>query len=207
MSSGARRLVQVSAIGADADSESAYARTKAAGERAVQEAFPGATIVRPSVVFGPEDEFFNRFATLARISPVLPVFGTAFQPVYVGDVAAAIMRILAETATAGKTYELGGPRVIRFEEVMNLVMTETGRHRLLMPLPLAIASIEAFFLEWLPVPPLTRDQVKLLARDNVVAPGALSLLDLGIEPTPVELILPTYLGRFRRTRSWGRSEK
>lgn len=202
---GAKRLVQVSAIGADPDSEAAYARTKAAGERAVQAAFPGATIVRPSVVFGPEDDFFNRFAAIARISPVLPVFDTAFQPVYVGNVAAAIVRILDDPDTAGKIYELGGPRVIRFAELMKLVMSETGRRRLLVPLPLAIASLEALVLERLPVPPLTRDQVKLLGRDNVVSPGALSLSDLGIEPTAVEVILPTYLGRYRRPRAEGRA--
>ncbi|MCW5698436.1 MAG: complex I NDUFA9 subunit family protein [Rhodospirillales bacterium] len=195
---GADRLVHVSAIGANLDSEAAYARTKAAGENAVKAAFPKATILRPSVVFGPEDDFFNRFAAMARISPILPVFKTSFQPVYVGDVAEAIMKVLADGETAGKTYELGGPRVISFREVMELVMKETGRCRALVPMPLALASFEAMFLEWLPVPPLTRDQVKLLANKNVVAADALGLQDLGISPTAVEVILPMYLARYRR---------
>lgn len=194
---GTGRLVHTSAIGADPNSPAAYARTKAAGERAVREAFPGATILRPSVVFGPDDAFFNRFAALARFSPALPVFKTKFQPVYVGDVADAIMAVLRDPATAGKLYELGGPRVMDFREIMTVMLKEIGRKRLLLPLPLSIAAIEAFFLEFLPVPPLTRDQVKLLERDNVVDPAALSLKDLGIQPTGAEAILPTYLGRFR----------
>jgi uncharacterized protein YbjT (DUF2867 family) len=190
------RLVHMSAIGADPTSPAEYGRTKAAGERAVRAAFPQATIIRPSVVFGPDDDFFNRFASLARFSPVLPVFKTKFQPVYVGDVADAYSAVLRDPATSGKLYELGGPRVIGFRELMQLMLREIGRKRLLVPLPLSIAAIEAFFLERLPVPPLTRDQVNLLRRDNVVNPGALSLKDLGIQPTSVETVLPTYLGRF-----------
>lgn len=200
---GAERLVQVSAIGADPDSPAAYGRTKAAGERAVAAAFPGATVMRPSVVFGPEDDFFNRFAALARVLPALPVFDVAFQPVYVGDVAAAIVRVLDDPATAGKTYELGGPRPIPFRELMQIVLRETGRARWLLPLPLAIAEIEALFLELLPVPPLTRDQVKLLGRDNVVAPGALTLADLGVTPTAIEAIVPSYLRRYRPASAQG----
>jgi NADH dehydrogenase len=194
---GAKRLVQLSAIGADADSPAAYGRTKMAGEKAVKGAFPGATIVRPSVVFGPEDDFFNRFASMARFLPALPVFATSFQPVYVGDVADAVNKIIDDPATAGLTYELGGPRVIGFRELMELVLSETRRRRLLLPIPLAIAEIEAWFLEKLPVPPLTRDQVKLLESDNVVSAKALTFKDLGIEPTAVEAILPTYLHQYR----------
>lgn len=194
---GLTRLVQVSAIGADPDSPAAYGRTKAAGEAAVKAAFAGASVLRPSVVFGPEDDFFNRFAALARVLPLLPVFDVSFQPVYVGDVADAIVKALTDPATSGNTYELGGPRVITFRELMQIVMTETGRSRWLVPLPLAVAELEAMFLELLPVPPLTRDQVKLLGRDNVVSPGALTLQDLGIAPTALEAIVPSYLRRYR----------
>jgi len=194
---GAKRFVQMSAIGSDPASEAVYGRTKAAGEHAVRDAFPDATVLRPSVVFGPEDDFFNRFAVLARFLPVLPVFNTSFQPVYVGDVAEAARNALEDPAMAGKTYELGGPRVISFREVMELLLAETARKRLLVPIPLAVASLEATFLEWLPEPPLTRDQVKLLANDNVVSEGALTFSDLGIEPTAVEAIIPTYLHRYR----------
>lgn len=226
---GVRRLVHVSAIGADPDSAAEYARTKAAGEAAVKEAFPGAAIVRPSIVFGPEDDFFNRFAGLARLTPVLPVFGcptwptielfpeggivdvdlygdggTKFQPVYVGDVADAIMAILADDATAGGTYELGGPSVYSFKEIMDLMLAETGRERFLAPWPFAVAKIQAFFLEMWPVPMLTRDQVKLLERDNVVSGKLPGLKDLGIEPTAAEGVLPTYLHRYRPPRRRGR---
>jgi NADH dehydrogenase len=194
---GATRLVQISAIGASVDSDADYARTKAEGEQAAKSSFDGAVVMRPSVVFGPEDDFFNRFATLARFLPALPVFETSFQPVYVGDVAQAIVIALNDPQAAGRTYELGGPRVITFRELMQIVLKETGRRRLLLPVPLAVAAAEAFFLELLPVPPLTRDQVKMLAVPNVVTPGALGLRDLGIEPTSVEAIVPTYLHRYR----------
>lgn len=194
---GASRLVHMSAIGADAESPAEYGRTKAAGERAVREAFPEASIVRPSVVFGQEDDFLNRFAGMARVTPVLPVFPTEFQPVWVGDVAEAIARVLQDPATAGKTYELGGPRVVSFRELMELILREIGRERLLLPLPLALAEIQAWFLEKLPVPPLTRDQVKLLGTANVVGASALTLRDLGIEPTALEAVVPSYLNRYR----------
>ncbi len=194
---GAKHFVQMSAIGADTDSPAAYGRTKKAGEEAVSGAFPGAVIVRPSVVFGPEDDFFNRFASMARFLPALPVFETSFQPVFVGDVADAVIKILDDPATADNVYELGGPRVISFRELMKLVLSETCRRRLLLPMPLAIAEIEAWFLEMLPVPPLTRDQVKLLESDNVVSAEARTFKDLGLEPTAVEAILPTYLHQYR----------
>ena len=198
---GARRLVQVSAIGASNRSPALYARTKGTGEAVAGKAFPGATIVRPSIVFGPEDDFFNRFAALARLTPALPLYGggrTRFQPVYVGDVAEAIMRILEDTQTVGKTYELGGPHVYTFREVLEIVLRETGRARLLVPLPFWVADLQARVFELLPKPLLTRDQVKMLARDNVVGRKALGLADLGITPTAVEAVVPAYLVRHRR---------
>jgi NADH dehydrogenase len=198
---GAKRLVQVSAIGASNRSPALYARSKAAGETAVGKAFPGATIVRPSIVFGPEDDFFNRFAAMARLAPALPLLGggrTRFQLVYVGDVAEAIMRILGDAETAGKTYELGGPRVYTFREALEIVLRETGRKRLLVPLPFWAANLQARMLELLPKPLLTRDQVKMLRRDNVVGRKALGLADLGIAPTAVEAVVPAYLVRYRR---------
>ena len=196
---GASKLVHLSAIGADADSESLYAQSKAMGEAAVKEAFPTATIIRPSVVFGPEDDFFNRFADLARFTPALPLIDgghTKMQPVYVGDVADAICKSLDDATCAGQTYELGGPRVMTMKEIMEYTLAESGKKRLLVPLPSAIAAIKARFLELLPNPPLTRDQLKLLAHDNVVGEGASGLTDLGITPTPVEAVVPRYLGRF-----------
>jgi uncharacterized protein YbjT (DUF2867 family) len=197
---GARRFIQISAIGADANSESAYARSKAAGEAGVAGAFPGATILRPSIVFGPEDDFFNRFAKMAMISPALPLIGggkTRFQPVYVGDVAAAVAKALEDAGTIGKTYELGGPRVYTFQELLRLMLTEIGRSRALIPMPFALATLKASVLQLLPVPPLTVDQVRLLKHDNVVAPQALTFKDLGLEAIAVEAVLPTYLDRYR----------
>jgi len=198
---GVKRLVLVSAIGADAESGSAYARSKAAGEQAVREAFPEAAIVRPSVVFGAEDQFFNRFGLLATVAPVLPLIGggeTRFQPVYVGDVAEAVARLLLAPEAQAGVWELGGPRVYTFKEILELVMAETGRRRLLVPLPFALASFKAAFLQFLPSPPLTPDQVELLKRDNVAAEGAKGLADLGIAPVAAEAIVPTYLHRYRR---------
>jgi NADH dehydrogenase len=198
---GVERLVHISAIGADPRSPSAYARTKAAGEAAVRDAFPTATILRPSVVFGPEDQFFNRFAAIAMISPVVPVIGggqTRFQPVYVGDVADAVLKCLEDPATAGRTYELGGPKIYSFRELIELLLNEIRRKRILVDLPFGVAGFQARLMSILPNPPLTPDQVELLKRDNVVSSGALTLATLGILPTAVEGILPTYLDRFRR---------
>jgi uncharacterized protein YbjT (DUF2867 family) len=197
---GIKRLVHISAIGADSESDSGYAQTKAEGEKRVRAAFPAAVILRPSIVFGPEDQFFNKFAALARISPALPLIGgghTRFQPVFVGDVAAAIAAALENPAAEGKTYELGGPTIYSFRELMKIVLGATGRARLLVPLPFALASLKAFFLQLAPKPLLTLDQVKLLRHDNVVAPTALTLADLGIVPTTVEAEVPAYLWRFR----------
>jgi NADH dehydrogenase len=198
---GVERLVHISAIGADSRSTSAYARTKAAGEQAVHDAFPTATILRPSIVFGPEDDFFNRFATLAVMSPFVPLIGggeTRFQPVYVGDVASAALRVLDDPATAGRTYELGGPKVYSFRQLMELLLAEIKRHRRFIDLPFGLASLQARVLSLLPKPPLTPDQVEMLKRDNIVAAGALDLKTLGITPTSIEAVIPTYLDRFRK---------
>ena len=197
---GVNALVHVSAIGADAQSESKYATTKAQGEQAMREAFPDAVILRPSIIFGPEDGFFNKFASMARFLPMLPLVGgghTRFQPVFVGDVAAAIVQALSSPATRGRTFELGGPSIYSFKELLQMILRETGRKRLLVPLPFALASLKAAFLQLLPNPVLTMDQVKLLKKDNVVAPTAAGLADLGITPTSVEAVIPSYLWRFR----------
>ena len=192
---GVARLVQVSAIGADAASPSAYGRSKAAGEAAVRAAFPAASILRPSIVFGPEDQFFNRFAGLARLLPFMPVVrgSVRFQPVYVGDVAEAVL--LAEP---GVTYELGGPRVASFRELMRLVLDITRRHRPLVALPEALVQAQVALTAWLPNPPLTRDQLLMLGRDNVCAPGLPGLEALGIAPKAMEAVVPGYLARFRQ---------
>jgi len=198
---GVQRLIHVSAIGASDESEAQYARSKAAGEAAVRDAFPAATIMRPSVVFGPEDGFFNLFGWLATISPILPLVGgghTRFQPVYVGDVAAAVGTALGDDATAGVTYELGGPRIYSFRELMELVLEVTGRRRLLVPVPFAIAKIEAMFLQLLPRPLLTMDQVELLKSDNVADEALPGLAELGVTPTPAESVVPSYMARYRK---------
>ena len=198
---GVDRFVHISAIGADPRSSSAYARTKAAGEQAVRDAFPTVTILRPSVVFGPEDQFFNRFAAMAMISPVLPLVGggeTRFQPVYVGDVADAVVRCLVDQATAGRVYELGGPKVYTFREILDLLLSEIRRKRLFVDLPFGLAALQARLMSILPNPPLTPDQVELLKSDNIVSSGALNLASLGLQPTAAEVIVPIYLDRFRR---------
>lgn len=198
---GARHVVHVSAIGADAASPSIYARTKAEGEAALRAAFPAAVVLRPSIVFGPEDDFFNQFAALAQVLPALPLFGggtTRFQPVYVGDVADAAMAALNRAEAAGNTYELGGPRIYTFREILEFILRTTGRKRFLISIPYSVGAVQARLFELLPKPLLTRDQLILLQRDNVVSPGALTLADLGITPKAVEAIVPTYLARFRR---------
>ena len=196
---GAKRLVQLSAIGADPASPSAYGRSKAAGEAAVRAAMPSATILRPSVVFGAEDQFFNRFGTMAMFLPVMPVIrgATRFQPVYVGDVADAVLAGLTRDDAAGHTYELGGPRVLSFRELLVYVLAETRRKRPLWTMPDGLAGLQALLGELVPGKPFTRDQLAMLSRDNVVAPGALGLESLGIGATPLELVVPTYLDRYR----------
>jgi len=195
---GVRALVHVSAIGADMESESDYAVTKAEGEQAVREAFPGAVILRPSIIFGPEDGFFNKFAAMARVFPALPLVGgglTRFQPVFVGDVAQAVL--VALSRQDGRTYELGGPTTYSFKQLLQLILRETGRNRALIPIPFALASLKAAFLQLLPNPILTMDQVRLLKKDNVVSSTAAGLADLGITPTSVEAVIPAYLWRYR----------
>ncbi|MBL8838172.1 MAG: complex I NDUFA9 subunit family protein [Alphaproteobacteria bacterium] len=199
---GATRFVQVSSIGADPAAASAYARTKAEGERAVLAAFPAATIIRPSIVIGPEDGFFNRFARMALMSPVLPLIGgghTRFQPVFVGDLAEAITRALADPAAAGRIYEIGGPRVYSFRELMEIMLAEIGRSRMLVSVPFKLAELKGAILQHLPGPKLlTRDQVILLKQDNVVHQGVPGLAELGVPATPIEAIIPTYLDIYRR---------
>jgi NADH dehydrogenase len=191
---GVARFVQVSAIGADPASPSAYGRSKAAGEAAVRAAFPAASILRPSIVFGPEDQFFNRFAGLATMLPFMPVVRGAvrFQPVYVGDVAEAVL--LAEP---GVTYELGGPRIATFRELLAWVVALSGHKRPLVAMPEALVSLQIALTSWMPAPPLTRDQRLMLRRDNVAAPGMPGLATLGIAPTAMESVVPGYLGRYR----------
>jgi uncharacterized protein YbjT (DUF2867 family) len=202
----AAQMIQVSAIGADENSASAYARSKARAEQSVLAAQPSAIIMRPSIMFGPEDDFFNRFASLARLSPALPLIGgglTRFQPAFVGDVAAAIADAVDGNARQGTIYELGGPEVRTFKELMQFVLATIERKRLLMPIPFFVAKMQAMFLQYLPTPLLTPDQVELLRSDNIVSESAAAekrtLQGLGIEPEPIEAIVPSYLWRFRKT--------
>ncbi len=193
-------LLHVSAIGSDTKSRSSYARSKAEGEALVREAFPKAIIFRPSILFGPEDNFFNKFAWMARLSLALPLIGggkTRFQPVYVGDVARAAAKALSDPAAEWITYELGGPEIMTFRQILELVLKETHRKRLLLPVPFGLMKAKAFFLGLLPKPLLTVDQVRMLERDNVVGEGVGTLRDLGIAPVAAEAILPSYLWRFR----------
>jgi uncharacterized protein YbjT (DUF2867 family) len=199
-------LTHISAIGADPDSPSHYARAKAEGERLVLAAQSRAVIMRPSIVFGPEDDFFNRFAALARFAPALPLVGggyTRMQPVYAADAAAAIARAVDGELKPGTVYELGGPDVRTFKELMEFVLATTGRRRLLIPVPFALMSFKAAFLQFLPKPPITPDQVEMLKRDNVVSDEAKrdgrTLEGLGIIPETMDAIVPTYLWRFRKT--------
>ena len=197
---GVQRFLHVSALGADANSPSAYARTKAAGEAMLKEHFPTATILRPSVVFGPEDDFFNRFAAMTRFLPALPLIGggtTKFQPIYVGDVADAAVAALQNPAFAGQVFEIAGPRAYTFKELMEMMLAVIGKRRLLVPIPFGLAQLQAAFLGLLPKPPLTLDQVKLLKTDNVPGGKLPGLEALGIRPTGLEAILPAYLDRYR----------
>lgn len=194
---GVDKLVHISAIGADAESTAAYARSKAAGEAAVREAFAQAAILRPSIVVGPEDDFFNRFALMARFLPALPLIGggfTRFQPAYVGDVADAAIAALDR---AGGLFELGGPKVYSFRQLMELLLAEIGRKRLLVPVPFQVMQAKAAFIQFAPGAPITPDQVELLKYDNVVSEGAAGFAELGIEPRDIETVIPAYLDRFR----------
>lgn len=201
---GVGRVVQMSAIGADPDGPSKYARTKAEGEAAVREVRPDAVIVRPSIVFGNGDGFFNRFAAMAQVSPALPLIGggeTRFQPVFVGDVGRALARVVSDAEAAEQTYELGGPGVFTFKALMEMLLAETGQRRLLVPVPWPVARMlgsVADFGSFLLPPPVTADQVESLTVDNVVSGQYPGLRDLGVTPTTLEAILPTYLYRYRK---------
>jgi uncharacterized protein YbjT (DUF2867 family) len=198
---GAARFIQVSSLGVDLSVSSTYARTKEAGEKAVKAAFPDATILRPSVMFGAEDGLFNKFAQMAMLSPVLPLIGggkTRFQPVYVMDVAHAIISALENPETKGQTYELGGPKIYSFKELLEFLLITIHRKRCLLNIPAGIASVMGIFAGMLPTPPITRDQVKLLGYDNVVGANVKTFNNLGIKPTALELIAPTYLERFKK---------
>ncbi|MDE2006519.1 MAG: complex I NDUFA9 subunit family protein [Rhodospirillales bacterium] len=197
--SGVSRLVHVSALGADPASPARYGRSKAAGEQAVRQGFPGAAILRPSLVFGADDHFFARFAALARLSPVMPVISgaTRFQPVYVGDVADAAIAALSRADAVGSVYELGGPEVRSFRELMEAILAWTGRRRMLVEVPMGLARLQARLAELIPGKPFTRDQLAMLGRDSVVTPGMPGLAELGIVPTPMALVVPAALARFR----------
>jgi uncharacterized protein YbjT (DUF2867 family) len=208
---GVGRLVQMSAIGADTGSQSTYARTKAEGEAAVREIYADAVVVRPSIVFGPEDDFFNRFAAMAQISPVLPLIGgghTRFQPVFVGDVGKALAAAAINAEAAGRTYELGGPASFTFRQLMELMLAEIGKRRILAPLPWPVAglmgaagdaanNLAGLVGASLPTP-ITADQVILLKTDNVASGACPGLAELGITPTTLEAVLPSYLYRYRK---------
>lgn len=198
---GIERLVHVSALGASEDAPSRYFQTTAQGEARVREGFPGATIVRPSLLFGPDDSFFNKFAWLARMLPALPLIGggrTRFQPVFVGDVTHAIARILDDVSTTGKIYEFGGPEVLSFKQILQYILKETRRKRLLIPIPFFIARIQGTVLQYLPMKLLTLDQVRMLETDVSVTGTLPGLTELGIAPTALEAIVPSYLWRFRK---------
>lgn len=203
---GIERMVHISAIGADADSDSSYQQTKARGEALVRQHMPSAVILRPSLVFGVEDQFFNRFAGMARFSPFLPVVGaeTRFQPVYVDDVAAAAEKALTGNIPGG-IYELGGPETATFRELMGRMLAEIRRNRILLPVPFAVAGMMGSALDLAQTLTgglftngvLTRDQVRNLARDNVVSDGAQGFAAFGITPTPMDAVLPSYLWTHR----------
>ncbi len=201
---GVTRVVQVSSIGADDHAASAYARSKAAGEQAVREVDPRAVIVRPSIVFGPGDGFFEKFATMAMFSPALPLIGgghTRFQPVFVGDLAKALARAVTSPAASGQTYEVGGPAIYSFAELMQMMLAETGKRRILLPVPWPAAGllgIAGDVAAWVIPPPVTSDQVKSLRADNVASGAYPGLSELGVEATTVESVLPTYLYRYRK---------
>jgi NADH dehydrogenase len=194
----------MSALGADPDSDSKYARTKADGEAAVRGSYPDAAIVRPSVIFGPGDGLFERFASMAQLSPVLPLVGgghTRFQPAFVGDVGRALARIVTDLDAAGQTFELGGPGVYEFRELMEMLLAETGQRRLLLTIPFPVAAALGSLgdlLSFAAPPPITADQVRLLKSDNVVSGGFPGFAELGITPATLEAVLPTYLYKYRK---------
>lgn len=195
---GVKQLIHLSAIGADEESASKYSRSKAAGEAAVLKAYPDATIVRPSVIFGPDDLFFNKFAALAKMYQIMPVIcgDSKMQPVYVGDVANAIANMIGNSDAAGKVYELGGPKVYTFRALLEMVNRMTEQNVPMITIPIQLAYFQAFFLGMLPNPMVTMDQLRLLENDNIVGEGA-TLADLGIAATPTEAIIPNYLMHYK----------
>jgi uncharacterized protein YbjT (DUF2867 family) len=208
----AQVFIQMSAIGADAQSPASYGRSKAEGEQRAGAAFPGAIVLRPSIVFGPEDGFFNKFAEMSRFAPALPLIGggaTKFQPVFVGDVAEAIATLIDKGVADGKTYELGGPERLSFKELLEFILATVGRKRVLFPIPWPAARALATVMGILPGQPLTRDQVELLTRDNVVSDDASragrDLKGLGIDPRGIEGIVPSYLYRYRKAGQFSSS--
>lgn len=197
---GVKRLIHMSSLGADRAKTSKYAVTKLFGEQKVKTIFPDVTILRPSVVFGENDNFFNLFARMAKISPFLPLIGggrTLFQPVFVGDIASAIVEILKDDGSKKRIYELAGPDTLSFKEILQFILKHIDRKRILLPIPFWLAKLKAFFLEILPNPPLTRDQVELLKYDNVVTPKSLGFSDLGIAPKSINEIVPGYLANYK----------
>jgi NADH dehydrogenase len=210
---GVSRLVQMSALGADAESASKYARTKAEGEIAARAVYADAVVIRPSIVFGPDDHFFNRFAAMASFSPVLPLVGggaTRFQPVFVGDVGKAVALAATSEDAAGMTYELGGPAALTFRQLMELMLAETGQRRFLAPVPFPVARVlgaAGDLVAGVLPPPVTSDQVELLMTDNVVSGAYPGLPQLGIAPTTLEAVLPTYLYRYRKGGQYADQEE
>jgi NADH dehydrogenase len=210
---GVARVVQMSALGADLESSSKYARTKAMGEAAVREIYPDAVVMRPSIVFGPEDHFFNMFAAMATVSPALPLIGggaSRFQPVFVGDVGKAIACVLTRPEAAGQTFELGGPAIFSFKALMQMMLKEIERSRLLVPIPFPAAvllgtagDLAGHFIK----PPITSDQIELLKTDNVVSGQAPGLAELGLTPTTLEAVLPSYLYRYRNGGQYADQEE
>ena len=194
---GVQRLVQISGLGADAASDSPYVQSRGVGDDLVREAFDGATILRPGAIFGPGDALLNKLAGIARLSPVIPLFGdgrTRLQPVFVEDVAKACVRVLGDSSTLGSVYELGGPQVFEYAELVQLLLERTGRRRIVIPVPFSAWNILVCGMAWHRNPPLTRDQLNLLRMDNVVAEQALTLEDLGIRPVRVEEVLSDCVG-------------
>ena len=207
---GAERFVQMSVLGAADDSASLFSRSRAAGEAEVLRAFPGATIIRPSVIFGVNDDFFNLIGNLVRVLPVFPLFGgkTKFQPVYVGDVAEAVVAAAEGRARPGKVYELGGPEVLTYREIAERVLRDTKRNNPILPLPTAMGALLAIPMALMPKPLLTVDRVRLLGIDNVVSDAAVkekrAIAAFGIVPTPLDAVLPTYLWRFSQNGQFDR---
>ncbi len=200
-----KKLVHMSALGVSVDASSQYSRSKAEGAARVHATFRSASILEPSVLFGPEDNFFNKFASLARLMPVFPLIGggqTKFQPLFVGDLAQAVVACLEKSDAAGRAFELGGPEVLSLAEIMEFIFTAIDRKRLTVPLPFAVARFEAKILQLFPNPILTTDQVEMLKQDSIVSDEAVlqnrSVESLGIKPRSVEAIVPPYLVRFRR---------